>query len=126
MWRSMASVNLMLPKEERKAMLLRIYNDDTPLIDHSQQKRLNKEAQAATRADSDMPDAAASDDDEGGVKLGVDEDEAVLEGAMGTEEDVQAKEDRLLADHAQAADEQRTVDAAPEREGESDSLNTTI
>jgi multisite-specific tRNA:(cytosine-C5)-methyltransferase len=28
----MHSLNLMLPKEERRAMLLRIFNDDTPLI----------------------------------------------------------------------------------------------
>jgi hypothetical protein len=32
LWRSMHSLNLMLPKEERRAMLLRIFNDDTPLI----------------------------------------------------------------------------------------------
>ncbi|KAJ5901799.1 Methyltransferase (Ncl1) [Penicillium taxi] len=32
LWRSLHSLNLMLPKEDRKAMLLRIFNDDTPLI----------------------------------------------------------------------------------------------
>lgn len=41
LWRSMSSLNLMLPKEERKAMLLRLYNDDSPLIDHSKE-RFNK------------------------------------------------------------------------------------
>ncbi|KAF2099849.1 S-adenosyl-L-methionine-dependent methyltransferase, partial [Rhizodiscina lignyota] len=35
MWKSMASVNLMMPKEERKAMLLRLFNDSSELIDHS-------------------------------------------------------------------------------------------
>ncbi|KAF2403914.1 S-adenosyl-L-methionine-dependent methyltransferase [Trichodelitschia bisporula] len=35
LWRGISSLNLMLPKEERKAMLLRLYNDDSPLIDHS-------------------------------------------------------------------------------------------
>ena len=39
MWRSMASVNLMLPKEERKAMLLRLFNDESELVDHSQPLR---------------------------------------------------------------------------------------
>ncbi|KAJ5624854.1 Methyltransferase (Ncl1) [Penicillium lagena] len=32
LWRSLHSLNLMLPKEERRAMLLRLFNDDTPLI----------------------------------------------------------------------------------------------
>ncbi|KAK4552013.1 tRNA (cytosine-5-)-methyltransferase ncl1 [Recurvomyces mirabilis] len=35
LWRSMHSLNLMLPKEDRKAMLLRIYNEDVELINHS-------------------------------------------------------------------------------------------
>lgn len=32
LWKSFQSLNLMLPKEDRSAMLLRIYNDKTPLI----------------------------------------------------------------------------------------------
>lgn len=32
LWRSMYSVNLMLPKEDRRAMLLRLFNDETPVI----------------------------------------------------------------------------------------------
>ncbi|KAK1755810.1 mitochondrial GTPase [Echria macrotheca] len=32
LWKSVHSLNLMLPKEDRSAMLLRIYNDTTPLI----------------------------------------------------------------------------------------------
>nr|KAK5449186.1 tRNA (cytosine-5-)-methyltransferase ncl1 [Exophiala xenobiotica] len=35
LWKSLQSVNLMLPKEERKAMLLRLYNDHTPLVNLS-------------------------------------------------------------------------------------------
>ncbi|KAK5108154.1 hypothetical protein LTR62_008750 [Meristemomyces frigidus] len=35
LWRSMHSLNLMLPKEDRKAMLLRIFNEDVELINHS-------------------------------------------------------------------------------------------
>jgi multisite-specific tRNA:(cytosine-C5)-methyltransferase len=30
----------MLPKEERKAMLLRIYNDNSPLIDHNKERNM--------------------------------------------------------------------------------------
>ncbi|KMU72005.1 tRNA (cytosine-5-)-methyltransferase ncl1 [Coccidioides immitis RMSCC 3703] len=32
LWRSLYSLNLMLPKEERRAMLLRLFNDETPLV----------------------------------------------------------------------------------------------
>lgn len=35
LWRSMHSLNLMLPKEERRAMLLRIYEEDVELVNHS-------------------------------------------------------------------------------------------
>jgi len=45
----------MLPKEERKAMLLRLYNDDSPLIDNSKD-RFNK------KQNSDAPDVAATDE----------------------------------------------------------------
>jgi multisite-specific tRNA:(cytosine-C5)-methyltransferase len=38
LWRSLHSLNLMLPKEDRKAMLLRLYNDDSPLEDSSQMR----------------------------------------------------------------------------------------
>ena len=38
LWRSLASLNLMLPKEDRKAMLLRLYNDESPLEDHSKDR----------------------------------------------------------------------------------------
>ncbi|KAM3065341.1 tRNA (cytosine-5-)-methyltransferase ncl1 [Clarireedia jacksonii] len=34
LWRSMHSLNLMLAKEDRSAMLLRIYNDTTPLVNN--------------------------------------------------------------------------------------------
>ncbi|KAI9728898.1 MAG: hypothetical protein M1834_007156 [Cirrosporium novae-zelandiae] len=35
LWRSLYSFNLMLPKEERKAMLLRLFNDETPLVNET-------------------------------------------------------------------------------------------
>jgi multisite-specific tRNA:(cytosine-C5)-methyltransferase len=35
LWKSLHSLNLMLPKEDRKALLLRLYNDETPLVNLS-------------------------------------------------------------------------------------------
>ncbi|KAF4459755.1 methyltransferase [Fusarium albosuccineum] len=43
LWKSIHSLNLMLPKEDRSAMLLRIFNDASPLINISQQKQKNNE-----------------------------------------------------------------------------------
>ncbi|PHH65877.1 hypothetical protein CDD81_1246 [Ophiocordyceps australis] len=39
LWKSIHSLNLMLPKEDRAAMLLRVYNDTTPLVNTSLQKK---------------------------------------------------------------------------------------
>jgi multisite-specific tRNA:(cytosine-C5)-methyltransferase len=36
LWKSLHSLNLMLPKEERKALLLRLFNDETPLVNLTQ------------------------------------------------------------------------------------------
>ncbi|WYZ45251.1 hypothetical protein EsH8_VIII_000567 [Colletotrichum jinshuiense] len=48
LWKSIHSLNLMLPKEDRTAMLLRIFNDTTPLINNSLQKQ--KQIDEAARA----------------------------------------------------------------------------
>lgn len=70
----MHSVNLMLPKEERKAMLLRIFNDDSPLIDHNKERnlkpatdRVEEDAEAAAIAPEETP---VEDTMEGIEKLG--------------------------------------------------------
>ncbi|POS86063.1 hypothetical protein EPUL_002466 [Erysiphe pulchra] len=39
LWRSAASLNLMLAKEDRTALLLRMFNDTTPLINYSKEAR---------------------------------------------------------------------------------------
>ena len=53
LWKSVQSLNLMLPKEDRAAMLLRIYNDSSPLINmpllkdkqQQEQQQQSKEAE---------------------------------------------------------------------------------
>jgi multisite-specific tRNA:(cytosine-C5)-methyltransferase len=39
LWKSLHSLNLMLPKEERKALLLRLFNDETPLVNLTQKQK---------------------------------------------------------------------------------------
>lgn len=51
LWKSFHSLNLMLPKEDRSAMLLRIYNDTTPLV-NSILKR-DQKAAAETKAEGE-------------------------------------------------------------------------
>lgn len=45
LWKSIHSLNLMLPKEDRAAMLLRIFNDTTPLINNTLNKQKKTETQ---------------------------------------------------------------------------------
>jgi multisite-specific tRNA:(cytosine-C5)-methyltransferase len=58
LWRSMASLNLMLAKEDRTAMLLRIFNDTTPLINNSTKKREIEEPEKVDPEDGDRKDLA--------------------------------------------------------------------
>jgi multisite-specific tRNA:(cytosine-C5)-methyltransferase len=51
LWRSLHSLNLMLPKEDRRAMLLRIFNSDTPLI-NATLKSSNQSSAVATPIES--------------------------------------------------------------------------
>ncbi|KAJ4270266.1 tRNA (cytosine-5-)-methyltransferase ncl1 [Fusarium torreyae] len=52
LWKSIHSLNLMLPKEDRSAMLLRIFNDTSPLINIAQQSKDQKAAEAAKNAEA--------------------------------------------------------------------------
>lgn len=92
LWKSIHSLNLMMPKEDRKAMLLRLFNDDTPLQNMNQlkkdqgskgqksSKQENEDIEIRTQArgntSSPEPtavkkdkDVASEDEDEGGVAL---------------------------------------------------------
>ncbi|EGX94746.1 WD repeat containing protein 36 [Cordyceps militaris CM01] len=53
LWKSIHSLNLMLPKEDRAAMLLRIFNDTTPLINIAQQLQQKSEAAKKAAAEKD-------------------------------------------------------------------------
>ena len=75
LWRSAHSLNLMLPKEERSAMLLRLFGEMTPLMDHSKDRFQKKEGDAKVvivkeeeddEVDDEAKDEAVSDEDDGG------------------------------------------------------------
>lgn len=59
LWKSFHSLNLMLPKEDRAAMLLRVYNDTTPLVNtmlKDQKKKAEEEAAKAAGVQAPNPD----------------------------------------------------------------------
>ncbi|EXJ53451.1 uncharacterized protein A1O5_13319 [Cladophialophora psammophila CBS 110553] len=53
LWKSIHSLNLMLPKEERKAMLLRLFNDDSPLLNNSKGWLEAQKQETVTKAGGD-------------------------------------------------------------------------
>jgi multisite-specific tRNA:(cytosine-C5)-methyltransferase len=74
LWKSIQSLNLMLPKEERKAMLLRLFNDSTELINLQQnpggrrpeKKGKDKEGEPQTR----LRNSSSPESDGGGAAVG--------------------------------------------------------
>ncbi|KAF6842147.1 methyltransferase [Colletotrichum plurivorum] len=64
LWKSIHSLNLMLPKEDRTAMLLRIFNDNTPLINNSlqKQKQIDQAAKVLAKEEVDDQDYADIED----------------------------------------------------------------
>ncbi|TPX06966.1 uncharacterized protein E0L32_011111 [Thyridium curvatum] len=57
LWKSFHSLNLMLPKEDRSAMLLRIFNDTTPLVNHGLGGKKKPQDPAAETEGAEAPAA---------------------------------------------------------------------
>ena len=77
LWKSMHSVNLMLPKEDRKAMLLRLFNEEAELINHSDRhhgagKDISKQSDTVVVVEDDAAEV------EEHVQVGVDESNATV------------------------------------------------
>ena len=147
LWRSLHSLNLMLPKEDRKAMLLRIFNEDTELVNHSDPRQGGgrqtkgeptkgiiaadeeaKELQRRTENSADDTAAPPSSERDGVAPGGA---LSPLEPGLVTralEEDVVAKEDRMKADEIEEveSEDRKVADAMPERNGEGDKTNTSV
>jgi multisite-specific tRNA:(cytosine-C5)-methyltransferase len=64
LWRSLHSLNLMLAKEDRTAMLLRIFNDTTPLVNNHNPTRRAEPSADATIADVAEDSKMENADDE--------------------------------------------------------------
>ncbi|KAK5937332.1 tRNA (cytosine-5-)-methyltransferase ncl1 [Knufia obscura] len=66
LWKSIHSLNLMMPKEDRKAMLLRLFNDDSPLQNMNQNR---KPEQAAAKDQAEGAPAPATTEEDGDIKM---------------------------------------------------------
>jgi multisite-specific tRNA:(cytosine-C5)-methyltransferase len=138
LWRSMHSVNLMLPKEDRRAMLLRIYNEDVELVNHTDAKHNGgkgshegkgkapaEEPKGSVNAQADaeelkqrIKDNDDSDDSEGGVAVAADPPTdldvmAMEEDMISAENEVHSKRLEVLEDG-----DRKVAEAMPERAGD--------
>lgn len=84
LWKSLHSLNLMLPKEDRAAMLLRLFNDTTPLVNNGLQMQKEREEKRRQEAEK----AAA----EGEAVEGASETPAVEGEAKGESVDVEMED----------------------------------
>jgi multisite-specific tRNA:(cytosine-C5)-methyltransferase len=90
LWKSIQSLNLMLPKEERKALLLRLFNDNTELVNMSKgwvgKQGTDKDQQADGQPkDADVKDTAASEATLTAVKEGGSPEAVVVEAGVQVE-----------------------------------------
>ncbi|KXJ85525.1 S-adenosyl-L-methionine-dependent methyltransferase [Microdochium bolleyi] len=81
LWKSFHSLNLMLPKEDRSAMLLRIFNDTSPVINQSlKDSAAKKDAAAAAAADEGGAAAESKEGAEDGAESKSAADAEAVEG----------------------------------------------
>jgi len=114
LWRSLHSLNLMLPKEDRKAMLLRLYNDDSPLMDHSKDRFRKTENDNADESDDEHTTTLPPPG--GGPVEPVNGSDVDVDGGVGDDEDPDGEEGGISI----GADRERERDVEVEAQAEVD------
>lgn len=137
LWRSMHSLNLMLPKEDRKAMLLRIYDEDVPLVNHHEMAKKKEEVEdrrngesSSARAENPAADGAVGVSAAETGALDPESQQAVADDVTAASMETRALEQedqtRAAVVNAEEDDELKVMKAMPEREGEEDRFNKDI
>jgi multisite-specific tRNA:(cytosine-C5)-methyltransferase len=141
LWRSLHSLNLMLPKEERRAMLLRLYNEDVDLVNHTMKNDSSADATPAPTSTEAAPKGSMSGEqdalelqekianapDESSTPVVAGSENAALDGLSAEQDSLAAEDASLKAEIEVQEDELSKVAAAmPERAGEEDVSNKTI
>ncbi|KAI9811081.1 MAG: hypothetical protein M1827_005663 [Pycnora praestabilis] len=116
LWRSLHSLNLMLPKEDRKALLLRLYNDSTPLMDHSKDRFKNDNGHALEPESPELPALAPPEED----SISFEDDKMVIPGLGRSEEAAIEVEDATASKIEDEASKEVEIAA-----GVRDELNTS-
>jgi multisite-specific tRNA:(cytosine-C5)-methyltransferase len=85
LWRSLHSLNLMLPKEDRKAMLLRLFNEDVELINHSEQAKaaLKNDEKAVQPLKGSLPAEEVAEELQDRIQNALDEEDSGVSIANG-------------------------------------------
>ena len=96
LWKSIHSLNLMLPKEDRAAMLLRIFNDSSPLLHPILHKNRPQQQEEQEQEQEQEPEQAVEDD----VAPAGDKQEVA-----GDEQEATKDEDMTAAEDAPAVEE---------------------
>jgi multisite-specific tRNA:(cytosine-C5)-methyltransferase len=124
LWRSLVSVNLMLPKEDRRAMLLRIFNDTEPVVHMLPAK--TKSAVVDGEVDtSEMSDAVVGDAITATADPEMVSDEIVKAIPAGKTEEEIIKNENLIRGEEQ--EDLVTKRETYQRDGdEEDRFNTTV
>lgn len=133
LWRSVASINIMLSKEDRRALLLRVYNDDEDLIDHSDEKKRDEaKARLESNTTGDNVPATENGDDapantEPVAEAANDtvETDAQLDEISAAQE-IDRKESALLSEYDQIKEEVKGTETAPGVKDEATESNTTV
>ena len=124
LWRSLHSLNLMLPKEDRKAMLLRLYNEDTPLMDHSKDRFHNKAQADIKHEDVDVKEEEQDVGGEEGMDADGKEEMAATKVEEGDEEE-EGGEGNVAGD-VEMMEENGAMDGESERVKEDDALHDAV
>ena len=125
LWKSLYSLNLMLPKEERRAMLLRLFNDDTPLVNTTKRREVAKAARSESATPALEAAANGDGDDIGDIDEVDNEDGGVLLETTGKEEEEAIKQENLSL--RQEVDEaMKARQSFVTTNGEDDVMNTTV
>jgi multisite-specific tRNA:(cytosine-C5)-methyltransferase len=126
LWRSIASLNLMLPKEDRRAMLLRIFNEDVELINHSDPKSKGYKGSRPAEDDAkELQEKFADADNDGGAVADATPTDI---DAIAAEQDALVAEDRVEQARLEVLEDEnlKVAEAMPERDHEGDEANKTI
>nr|POE62998.1 multisite-specific trna:(cytosine-c(5))-methyltransferase [Quercus suber] len=117
LWRSLHSLNLMLPKEDRKAMILRIFNEDIELVNHSAEGKKAAEVRGGATSNGSVSAQADAESTQektkalaaNGKLVREEIEEVEMEEQRAAEDEVNENEDEEQVDEDVGGENERTA-----------------